>query len=100
MYWSPRLNKTWNSVVIAVAAGGILAGASGLILAGGTQADVAALKAAQPILERRMEAVEQGLAGLTSATEVRATADAEHRTQIKGDLSRLDGKLDALLRRP
>ena len=93
------MNKILSSVIIAVAAGGILAGASGLIVAGGTSTDVANLKAAQPAIEQRLGAVEREVSGLKAATDERARADAEHRQRLDGKLGKLDGKLDRLLRR-
>ncbi len=91
------MNGWAAKVLIAVAAGGILSGASGLFIAGATNADVTALKAAQPEVEARLGAVEREVAGLKAATEERAAWDEEFRTEQRQQLRDIDGKLLRLL---
>lgn len=89
----------WSKVLVAVASSGILAGGSGVFIAGGTAAEVEALKEAQPRIEQRLGAVEQELSGLKGAVEARERADAEHREAQRQSLDNLDRKLDRLLTR-
>ncbi len=91
------MNGLQGKLLVAVAAAAILSGVSGLFVAGGTWADVDALKGAQPGIEVRLGEVEQGLAGLKSATDERARRDEEFRTEQRQQLTAIDGKLGILL---
>ncbi len=91
------MNGFQSKLLVAVAAAAVLSGVSGLFVAGGTWADVDALKGAQPGIEARLGEVEQGLAGLKSATDERARRDEEFRTEQRQQLTAIDGKLGILL---
>ncbi len=91
------MNGWTTKLLAAVAAGGILSGGSAIFVAGGTKADVAALKVDQPKIEERLGAVEQQVAGLKAATNERARRDEEFRTEQRQQLRAIDGKLGRLL---
>lgn len=91
------MNGWATKVAVVVVAGGILAGVSGLVVAGATKADVNSLKDAQPGIEMRLGAVEQQVAGLKAATDERAERDEEFRTEQRQQLRAIDGKLTSLL---
>ncbi len=86
----------WWKLIVATF--GVMA-VGALLGFGSIQADVEMLKEQRPVLETRMQAVEQNVSALKAATDERAQADKEHRHRLSGELSSLDGKLDRLLER-
>lgn len=89
------MNTFWKLIVstFGVVAVGALVGF------GSIRADVSTLKEQRPVLEERMQAVEQHVSALKAATDTRAAADKEHRQRLNLDINTLDGKLDRLLER-
>lgn len=87
------MNAYWK---LAVSTFGVMA-MGGLLAWGGIYADVETLKDQRPVLEVRMQAVEQNVSALKAATDTRADADKEHRQIIMKQLSQLGQKIDRLL---
>lgn len=75
--------------------GGLLAGASGLIVAGATMADVSDLRRTRPAVVERLRAVEVTLAGLKGALDERARADEREREATAEALRRIERALEA-----
>ena len=86
-----------RNIIGSLAVAGIMAGLGGLTIAGRTQADVQALKDAQPALDERLRGVESELAGLKAAVTTRADAEEQFREIQNKAFENLDKKLQRLI---
>jgi len=89
--------KIFIGVAITVIGGGFLAGFSGLVIAGGMQADVKTLKVNAARREARIQSMVEDVSAIKANVQTLQEDLSEQRREQREDVRRVHDKLDVLL---